>query len=730
VKGRTKPTASGAEIEQHRRAIRANPRNAQAHALLGLSLLRLGQLKEGIASQRRALALDPGLTALHGTLAPALHALGEHEAAADSYRRALMVEEQDADLHKGLSDVLHDLRQFEAAAASTRRAVALRPDSAEMHFGLAAAQFGMADYSGAADSFRNVLAIVPDHVDARFDLGNMLMRLKRHDEAAACLHRVIELRPDHVKAHLYLATCQRELKQFDAAVASCERALEIMPDHFMALHELGLAQHQAGKVDAALATMERALELNPGDATVLASMTRIAFSHGRVEQALKYARASVEANPDSAAAFSAMVFILSHWTMDPAELTAEHFKFGERWEAAHRAHPVPHTNDRDPGRRLQIGFVSADLYHHAVVRFIEPIFAVLQHSTQLALHVYYNNGIEDELTQRLRGYIEQWHPVADLDDDALERQIRADGIDILIDLSGHSAGNRLPVFARKPAPVQASWIGYAGTTGLQAMDYYLSDQFHLPEGRYDDQFIEKIVRMPLGAPFMPELAAPPVNPLPALTNGYLTFGSFHRPSKLNRNVIALWAKALHAAPHSRMLLGGLLEGDETALVDWFEAEGIDRGRLLLRKRASILDYLAQHHEVDVCLSPFPYTGSTTIGYALWMGVPTLTTVGPTNPSHASVCFMAHLGMSSFLADDEPSFTQLARFLSQNVSTLGALRAGMRKRFTDSVVGYPDVAAGGAEHAFRVMWQRWCAGLPAAPFRVRMADLLAAQEGAA
>jgi predicted O-linked N-acetylglucosamine transferase (SPINDLY family) len=253
------------------------------------------------------------------------------------------------------------------------------------------------------------------------------------------------------------------------------------------------------------------------------------------------------------------------------------------------------------------------------------------------------------------------------------------------------------------------------------MDYYLADQFYLPEGRYDDQFTEQIVRMPLVAPFMPHGAAPPVSPLPALANGYITFGSFHRVNKITRDVVALWSQLLRAVPDSKMLLGGLNDNDPSML-DWFEEQGIARERLILRERTTMVKYLAQHDEVDVCLSPFPYTGATTVCHALWMGVPTLTTIGPTNPSHAALAYLAHMGLSSFLADDEATFVSLGVFLSQNLPTLAALRAGMRERFVSSVVGYPGVVAAGLELTLRKMWLQWCEGKEPESFRVRASEL--------
>ena len=679
------------KVKKHRRAVRANPSDARSHALLGLELQELGQLEEAVASQRRALQLDPTLTALHETIASALHALGNHAEAIDSYRRALLVQKKNAALHKGLIDALHEIEQFEEAAASAERALALFPDDSALHFCLAKAQHALTDDVRGADSFRHVLTIDPDHVDARLQLGR-------------CLHR---------------------LKQYEAAEANFRHVLQTRPDDANVMNALGQALVRLGQLEPARAVFEQALQIAPEHEQVLSSLAFACFELGQGEEAVEYARRVAELYPHKASLHSMFLFMLSHTCLDPAELTAEHRKFGERWDASTWA---PHSNQRDPERRLNIGFVSADLYNHAVTNFIEPVFEVLKHSTQLTLHVYDNGTVEDDATLRLRSHVAHWHPIVQLDDDAAESQIRADGIDILIDLSSHSLHNRLPLFARKPAPVQVSWIGYAGTTGLKTMDYYVADPFRLPEGRYDEQFTENIARLPLVAPFMPNPGAPPVNPLPAMHNGYLTFGSFHRLNKVSRKVVALWAKLLRALPDSKMLLGGLSGNErEARLLGWFDEEGIDRSRLILRRRATMREYLAQHHEVDICLTPFPYTGSTTVAHALWMGVPTLCTLGATNPSHSVAFYLAHLGLSSFIADNDDIYVKLAVFLSENLSELAALRASMRERFVNSLVGYPGITAAGAEHAFRLMWQRWCADLPSAPLRVRLSDLSISSE---
>jgi protein O-GlcNAc transferase len=714
-------TARGAtELDQHRRAVRLNPRDANAHALLGLALLRQRELTEGVAGLRRALALNPKVKGLHAILAAALFELGQYEEAADAYRQALRFQDA-ADLHQGLADALLRLGRGGEAEASARRAAELAPGNTGVLLTLASVLHAGRHSDELIAVLQRVLHLDPDNIDARYDLGHLLYGLHRYEESLVCHRDVTARHPGHLKAHRYAALCLRSLRRIPEAIAAFEHAISLAPADAQLLADLGASLQLDGKLPQAMAVLRRAQAVEPDNLMGLRALVHGSFALGEWREALQLARRAieVEASPD---AHSMLLFILSHCSLDADELTREHFGYGERWEAPLLAARQPHANERDPQRQLRIGIVSADLYHHAVTRFVAPVFEALKDSPQLALHVYYNNTVEDEITHKLRSEAAAWHPILHLDDEAAERLIRADGIDILIDLSGHSAMNRLPLFARKPAPVQASWIGYAGTTGLRAMDYILCDRFLVPDGRYDSQFTEKIVNLPLGAPFMPDPGAPPVNDAPALSNGYLTFGSFHRVNKLSREVIAQWARLLHAVPDSRMLLGGLQDGTEDVLIGWFEAEGIPRTRLLLRKRSNMHEYLLQHYDVDICLSPFPYTGATTVGHALWMGVPTLTTVGATNPSHAAATFMAHLGLGTFITEDEDMYVKLGVFLSQNVGALAAMRASMRERFVNSVLGYPGVAAAGLELALRKMWQRWCAGDAPAPLRVDLAEL--------
>ena len=717
----TIPAAAQAKIDLHRRTLRKNPRDANTHALLGLALLKVLQLEDGVASLQRALELDPKIRGVHGILAGALFDLQRYEAAAACYRKALRHQDA-ADMHQHLGTALLRLGRAGEAEPSARRAAELAPRDAGAQLALASVLLALGRHDDAEVVMRQVATFAPNQADAHYQLGLLLCHIRKWDAALASMNMALSADPVHVEALRHLGLCQRELGRADDTLATLERAMELAPDNRALQDDLCASYQKFRRHRQAIAIARRILADRPDSQRALNALVSCHFALGEWEDALAAARLVLALHP-SAENNSMLLFVLSHCCGDPEQLTREHFAFGERWEAPLVALRQPHTNDRDPRRVLRVGLVSGDLYSHAVARFIAPALESLKDSAQLRFYVYYNNRIEDNVTRAMQPHVSAWRSIVDLDDAAAERLVRDDAIDILIDLSGHSALNRLALFARKPAPVQATWIGYAGTTGLRSMDYILCDRFLVPGERYTDQFTENIVKLPLGGLFLPEPVSPPVNPSPAMQNGYLTFGSFHRASKLGREVIALWASLLHAIPDAKMLLGGMEAGVDDVLVDWFAAAGIGRERLLLRPRTSIRAYLEQHYEVDICLSPFPYSGSTTIGHALWMGVPTLATVGPTNPSHAAAPFMAHVGLSTFITESPETYVKLGVFLSQNIPALASMRATMRKRFLESTLGYPGIVGASLELALRRMWERWCGGMPAAPFTVTMQELV-------
>jgi predicted O-linked N-acetylglucosamine transferase (SPINDLY family) len=568
--------------------------------------------------------------------------------------------------------------------------------------------------SDAEDLSKALTTRFPRHGFGWKVLGALYQAQDRFEDALLATQQAIRLLPGDAAIHNNLGTSLMALDRMDVAEASFRKALALAPNYAKALSNLGSLLRTKGCPEEAEACCRRALALEPNYAKPYGTLAVILRERGAMSEAVACYRAALALEPDNPVAHGNMLFCLSHdLQTETGQLYAEHLAFGERFESPLRATWQPHPNSKDPNRRLQVGFVSGDFFDHAVANFHLPLFEHLAHKPGLALHAYYTHNRNDAISQRLRAYFAHWHDVPQLSEAALAEQIRADGIDILIDLSGHTANNRLLTFARKPAPVQASWLGYLGTTGLQAMDYYLCDRFWLPPGELDWQLTEKPAFLPNAVVFEPSPQAPPVSPLPALTKGHFTFASFNRTNKINPSVIALWSMLLRELPSARMLLAGIPADRQAGLVQSFVQEGIAPERLLLHARSTLRDYLALHQQVDLCLDTYPYGGGATTAHAAWMGVPTLCLAGDTPPSRFGATEMHHLGLDAFIATSIEDFVAKGRYWAEHTSDLAEIRAGLRTRFADSPLGQADAFASHFEAALRAMWARWCQGLPPA-----------------
>jgi len=568
--------------------------------------------------------------------------------------------------------------------------------------------------------------LLPKDAEVLNNLSTTLRKMGQMSEAEVCVRRALAIRSDYAEAHNNLGTVHLELMRFTEAERSLRQAITLKTNYAEAYGNLGLALRKQGRFQEAEAALLQALKLKPAYFEAQEEIGVLQLEQSRHDEAADSFRRAMAIREDSAPMFSSLLFCqLLSVKAEAKQIMADHLAFGERFEAPLRAGWQPHHNTKDPERCLHIGFVSGDLYQHAVASFLEPVLVWLAKDPNLSLHAYYTHSVEDEVNKRLRSYFSHWNAVASLSEAKLADKIRADGIDILIDLSGHTAKHRLLTFARKAAPLQVSWMGYPGTTGLRAMDYYFSDRFYTPPGQMDDQFTEKLVRLPVTAPFQVSEHAPAVNDLPALRNGYVTFGSFNRPNKISRAVIALWAQVMRAVPSARMLLGGMSADEHTAIRDWFDSEGIAHERLQFHPKMPMDQYLALHHQVDICLDTFPYNGGTTTLHALTMGVPTLSLAGHVLAARSGCCALGQLGLDAFVADDRDDFTRKAMHWANSLSELAGIRAGLRARLAQSAVGRPDVVATGVALAWRTMWKRWCADLSTQSFDVTMQDVTAA-----
>lgn len=706
-----------------RRAIGLAPTLAEAHYNLGALLDEFGRLDEAEACFRQATMCKPSYTEAYDTLGLVLRKKGRQEDAAACFRQVIALMPDHADAYSNLGSVLSELGRLEEAAVSYHQAIAKRPGHPEEYCNLGAILCQLKQFDEAERCLRQALAMQPDLAEAHCNLGNTLKATGRLDKAEASYRRAINLRPDLAEAHCNLGGVLQDLGRSEAAAASCRKAIELKSDDAEAHYNLGNALLDLGQIGEAEGCFRHAIALKPGYAEAYNNLGSALKDQGRlVEAATNYRHAIALKSDadlaDSALAYSNLLFCLSysaHITID--ELFAEHRRFGEKFETAFRIEHRAHSNTKAPYRPLRIGFVSGDFRHHAVTFFTEPVLAHLSRAKQLSLHAYSNNPFEDDTSARLRKYFSSWRLVADNDDQSLAETIRSDGIDILIDLSGHTAMNRLLTFARKPAPIQASWLGYLGTTGLRAMDYYLADRYFLPIEQFDGEFTEKIIHLPAVAPFLPPVTAPEVRPLPASLNGHITFGSFNRLVKINPTVVSLWSRLMHTQPNSKMLIGGMPEHGSDILLDWFASEGIAPERLQIRQRCSLDDYLGMHSQVDFCLNTFPYGGGATTNLALWMGVPTLMLAGDSPASRFGEAYLRHMGLDSFIADNPEVFLAKGLEWSSSTDTLAKIRKNLRSCMKHSALCKPELIAESLERAFRIMWQRWCNGLAPENFDV-------------
>jgi predicted O-linked N-acetylglucosamine transferase (SPINDLY family) len=581
------------------------------------------------------------------------------------------------------------------------------------------------DFAQRLEAQRNL-----EILEAERSLRSMLDQ-HRHTEALAAARGLTERFPNRGFGWKTLGALLMD--SGGDAIVALQTAVRVLPEDAVALADLGLASAKAGQFETATAALHRALELEPEFAAAHYRLGITYEMQGRFAEAAASLRRGLGLRTgqfarEDAQCFSNLLFLTSHdASVNASELYDEHRRFGKYLESHLPQTQSRRSNNRNPERCLNIGFVSGDLYDHSVAKFLEPALARLARRRSMRLHAYYTNTVNDDVTRRLQAHMERWSAVRSLSDAELEAQIRSDRIDVLIDLSGHTRMNRLTVFAGKPAPIQASWLGYPGTTGLRAMDYYLGDRRWLPPGQFDRQFTEKLVYLPDRWAFEPNLNAPPVNPLPALASGHLTFGSFHRAAKINSFTIGLWSDLLLALPQSRLLLvGGAVDGGQDHLLERFTMRGIDPGRLTFHDRCPLDRYLALHHQVDIALDSQPYAGATTTMHSLSMGVPTLTLAGGTSMARAAAGILANIDLDAFVARDADDWIAKARYWATHARELGELRAGMRERLTRFPVGQPDLIAAHFEAAIRHMWRRWCAHRPAISFDTMNLGLAAAR----
>lgn len=617
-------------------------------------------------------------------------------------------------------NLLEDAGSFSEALRLYESAIAIAPQYARAYINKGIALHAMGRLDQAISCYSHALTLEPDNAKTHFNIGNAWQANRQYELALGAYERALALDPKFVDAWLAHGNNLGDMGQPRLAIESYLHASRLNPNYFQVHQNLGLIYCVIGEFRSARKHIETAIEIQPQAIENYIELSNIYRALGDIGNAITAARMACNISPGSAPARSLLLFCLMHSPdISRIELFRAHLEFGGQFDRAPARQQPSIIRDKNPQRTLQVGIVSPDLYAHSVASFFTPVFEILSKTPGLVFFIYYTGELQDSVTQHLKEKTAHWIDAASMTDDALEQRIRADEIDILIDLSGHTNGHRLTVFGKKPAPLQMSWIGYPGTTGMTTMDYYIGDRHFLPPGEFEELFSEKIIRLPATAPFKLAEDLPEVNELPALANGHLTFGSFNRMDKINRDVVALWSKLLHAVPDAKLLMGGLPAESELAeLLGWFSSCGIDSSRLILHTRSDMNRYLRLHHAVDVCLDTFPYGGSTTSCHALTMGVPTLTLAGATPIANAGRSILSQVSIEHlFAAVTKDDFVSKGVWCAHNMSELSELRANLRQRALASNLMHPAAIANAFVIAARHAWQRSCAGLLPEAFEV-------------
>lgn len=735
---------------QYLQALQNNPYAAEAEHGLAWLLAQRGDWRGALPRFGRALKLRPWEKEFWISQLEALMQVGQHEAVHRLLYRAMqsgLAPEVAADFENRLKHQRMTVlaAKVRASGKSTKQAseaprpalLALRDAFLQRRFDeariladalvrdypmsafawrvLGASQPASADGNGVIEVLRIALDLDPENVDVAMNLALALQERGRGDEAERAYLRVLDQQPDNIRAlvnHGLLMTARRDPR----AEALLRRARELgSKDHRVAL-ALGAYLRDKDRCAEALPLLEEALAVEPDNEAGIAALSVCYLGVGRHDEAAALFHRLDLRGSEHLGSLGIALFVGAHLeAIEPDALFAVHRRFGQILESA-IAPTEHHPNLPDPARRIRVGFISGDLYEHAIAHFMLPVWQQFD-PQRMEIFAYSTSGKSDDVTVAFQQTVAHWFDASDCSDDALAERIRRDAIDILFDLSGHTGYHRLGVFARKPAPLQISWCGYPGTTGLTRMDYYLSDTVFSPPGLLDGQFTEKLLLPHISGAFAEAPDLPDVSPSPAKSGAPFTFGSFNRVSKLSSATLALWARVLAKVPAARIRIGAVGDGDRDWISSRLAAFGVETARLEFLPRMAKKEYLRAHSGIDLLLDTTPYSGGTTTGHGLWMGVPTLTLAGATLPGRQSLSILRHCGLDEFVVEDTDSFVERAVGWSTKIEALADLRASMRNRLRSSAIGNPRFAAEAVEDAIGAAWVRWCAGLP--PIRLEI-----------
>jgi predicted O-linked N-acetylglucosamine transferase (SPINDLY family) len=602
----------------------------------------------------------------------------------------------------------HQAGRLAQAEQLYRQILAAQPNHAgALHFlGLVAHQAGRADL--ALDLISRAIQITPNVADFHNNLGSVLLALRRLDEAIQQFHIVLQLNPRSAEAYYNLGNAYVQLNRLDIACEHFQSAIRIRPNYAWALANLGSAYQERGWLDPAMEAFGRALAVDPKLPEAHFGMGNVHRGRAEIDEAIAAYRRAIAIRGDHPFYSNLLLTLHLHPAVDAQSLLREHLQ----WRRVH-ADPLrplirAHSNDRDPDRRLRVGYVSPEFREHVVGQYAMPLLANHDHAN-FEIYLYSDVTLPDALTARFRGCADVWREVAGASDAQLAGLIRQDRIDVLIDLCCHLKGSRLLTFAQKPAPVQAGWLSYPSTSGLDTIDHRITDPLLDPQGMYDADYTEKSAYLDgsywcYDAPR--ETAQTQITPLPLQANGYVTFGCLNNFCKVNDVILSMWAEVMNVLPTSRLILLSDPGAHRDRTLATFAKLGVEPARIEFVGRQKFGKYMQLYGRIDVMLDTFPYNGHTTSLDALWMGVPVVSIAGATCASRGGRSILGNVGLLELVADSPRRFVDIAIKLAQDPPRLAELRATLRERLRASKLCDAVGFARNMESLYRRFWRDW------------------------
>jgi predicted O-linked N-acetylglucosamine transferase (SPINDLY family) len=579
--------------------------------------------------------------------------------------------------------------------------------SVDQAFALALRHHQAGRLAEAERGYRQILHRLPDHPDSLHLLGVIALQSGNTEAALALVERAVALRPDGAVYRNNLGQVLERLGRHDEAARAYESAIRLDPAEAEAVNNLGHLLHRQDRLAAAEAHYRDAIRINPGYAEPHTNLGNLLKDRGELDDAIAAYRRAIALRPDLPYLHSNLLLTLHyHAGFSPADIAREHRAWAERHVAPLTAARRPHENDPEPDRRLRVGYVSPDFREHPVARFLLPLLR--EHDRrQVEVFAYSDVTTPDAVTAIVRNHVDRWRDVALLGDEQLADRVRADSIDILVDLASHSGHNRLLTFARKPAPVQVSYLAYCSTTGVDAIDYRVTDRFLDPPGE-STHYIETSLHLPncywcYCAPPLRNSVPPTTQRLP----GPPTFGCLNNFAKVTDITLELWTRLLRRVPEARLLVYARAETHRDRVRRALREARVEESRAAFVGHQPLADYLATYRLIDVALDPHPYGGGTTTCDALWMGVPVVSLAGRTAVSRAGSTLLSNVGLERLVARNEEQYVELAAALIRDASALAALRRELRERIESSPVMDAKRFARDLETAFRRVWRVWC-----------------------